>query len=144
MRAPGQSVADAQAKYSDFVSTEEAAANNLQIYFSDPDTEMTQINPESLAEFGKALHAIEDSLSPAHAGFQVWDYNPAHVLHHHNAENSINAQQMQNAVNAARSAFNTTYSFFGFTAGSNDNATVTTSQKDIGPCGGSTGTPCNK
>ena len=143
MRAPGQSVADAQAKFSDFVSTNEAVANNSQIYFSDPDTEMTEINSESLAAFGEALHAIEDSLSPAHAGFQVWDYNPAHVLHHHNAESSINAQQMQNAVNAARNAFNTTYSFFGFTAGSNDNATVTTSQHDIGPCGG-TSAPCPK
>lgn len=116
-------------------------ANNLQIYLSDSDTEFTSLNPEALAAFGAALHAIEDSLSPAHAGFKVWDYDPLHILHHHNAESHISPQQMQNAVNAARGAFNNTFSFFDFQAAP-DNPTVTTSQHDNLPCGGAGDPPC--
>ncbi len=147
MREPGQSVADAQGKFNDFVKTNEDAANNLQIYMSMPDTdqstEFTQLAPEALEAFGAALHAIEDSLSPAHAGFQVWDYNPLHIAQHHFNENSISPQQMQNAVNAARGAFNSTFSFFNFNVPL-DNSSVTTTQGGGQPCGGSTGVPCGK
>lgn len=143
MREPGQSVADAQGKFNDFVKNNEDAANNLQIYMSDPDTEFTTLTPEALEAFGAALHAIEDSLSPAHAGFQVWDYNPIHIVQHHFNENSISPQQMQNAVNAARGAFNSAFSFFNFNVPL-DNSSVTTSQGPATPCGGSTGVPCGK
>ena len=142
MRAPGQSVADAQAKYNDFVQTKEGSANNLQIWMSDPDAEFTTLTPEALEAFGAALHAIEDSLSPAHEGFQIWDYNPLHVMQHHNTENYISPQQMQKAVDAARNAFDNTFSFFGFTASDDIKGTVTTSQGPLIPCGGNTGHPC--
>jgi RHS repeat-associated protein len=146
MREPGQSVADAQAKYNDFVQGNEDAANNLQIYMSDPDTEFTTLTPDALEAFGRALHAIEDSLSPAHSGFQVWDYNAIHIAQHHFNENSINPQQMRNAVNAARSAFNSTFRFFNFNMPLDGDVTthVTTIQGSGQPCGGSTGVPCPK
>jgi hypothetical protein len=81
---------------------------------TDPDN-VGSLSDEALADFGRALHAILDSTSPAHAGFQVWDWrNPALVLRHHNAESTINQQQMGNAVFAARMAFNWTFVGFGF------------------------------
>jgi hypothetical protein len=74
------------------------------------------MSDEALARFGEALHAILDSTSPAHAGFQKWDRrNPFLLIAHHNAEKTINPQQMQNATTAARNAFNSTFGMFGFT-----------------------------
>jgi hypothetical protein len=68
------------------------------------------LSNNALAKFAAALHAILDSTSPAHAGFQVWEWwNPALVWRHHWAENSINPQQLNTAVAAARNAFNTTF-----------------------------------
>jgi RHS repeat-associated protein len=108
MRGPGQSVDDAQAEYQDFVSLNEDMAFQTQMNFwaaGNPG-----LSNDALAEFGAALHAIEDSTSPAHAGFQVWEWwKPALVWKHHWAENSISPQQLNTAVTAARSAFNSTF-----------------------------------
>jgi hypothetical protein len=63
------------------------------------------------------LAAILDSTSPAHAGFQKWDWrNLAAFVVHHRAEKTINPQQMLNAITAAQNAFNSTFGEFGFTA----------------------------
>ena len=116
MRSPGQTVQQAQSDYNDFVSGEETAAGQEQMIFwmSDPDNKLDQVSDQALEEFGHALHAILDSTSPAHEGFQVWDYNPAHIWAHHNAEKAPpTAQQMLNAVTAAQLAWQTTFSQFG-------------------------------
>jgi RHS repeat-associated protein len=142
MRAPGQSVAEAEGKYDNFVSASETAAQNAQMRFwmADPDNKLDNLSEASLEEFGEALHAIEDSLSPAHAGFQEWNWmNPFAVYRHIQTEKTISPQQMQNAVNAARNAYNATY---GYLIGNMDNTSVTTSQGEATPCGGSTGRPC--
>lgn len=142
MRGPDQTVEQAQGQYNDFVSGEESAAQNAQLQFwmADPDNKLDNLSDASLAAFGTALHAIEDSLSPAHSGFQVWNvWNLFADWRHHNAENTISPAQMQAAVNAAIKAYNATY---GNLIGDVDNTSVTTTQGDGVPCGGSTGNPC--
>jgi RHS repeat-associated protein len=108
MRGPGQSVADAQSDYQYFVSLYENSATKAQINFwvaGNPG-----LSKDALAMFGVALHAILDSTSPAHAGFQVWDlWNPALVWRHDRAESSISPQQLNTAVTAAKKAFNATF-----------------------------------
>lgn len=108
MRGPGQSVADTQAEYQDFVSTNEDQATSTQINFwaaSNPG-----LSNDALAKFAAALRAVLDSTSPAHAGFQVWQWwNPVLVWKHHWAENSISPQQLRTAVSAAQNAFRSTF-----------------------------------
>jgi hypothetical protein len=140
MRAPDQTVAQAEGQYNNFVNSEESDARDLEKEWLNPGEEAT-LSPAALGDFAHALHAILDSTSPAHAGFQVWDYNPIHVMQHHNAESSINRQQRANAISAAQNAFFATFGSFGFKP---DNTSVTTSQGDGQPCGGSTGVPCGK
>jgi RHS repeat-associated protein len=136
MRAPGQSVADAEMKYNDFVDGSEEKAFQIQYYGSDNDT---KLNPAALAEFAKALHAVLDSTSPSHAGFQVWDWsNFALVRRHIKGEKTINDQQRASAIQAAQNAFNKTFGYLGFMP---DNATVTTTQGGGTTCGG-TQNPC--
>jgi hypothetical protein len=115
MRGPDQTVTEAEQLYDDFVANNEDMATQTQVQF------WLAGNPgysnKALAEFAAALHAILDSTSPAHAGFQVWNWrNPALVWNHHWAENSISPQQLNNAVSAAQNAFNGTFSnpFAGF------------------------------
>jgi RHS repeat-associated protein len=108
MRGPGQSVAEAESEYNDFVSNNEDQAMKTQISFWLSGGK--GYSDKALAEFAAALHAVEDSTSPAHAGFQVWEwYNPKLVWQHHWAENSITPQQMNASVTAARNAFNATF-----------------------------------
>jgi hypothetical protein len=144
MSSPDQTVAQAQSQYNDFVSGEESEAQDAQMKFwtADPDNKLNDLSPASLEAFGKALHAVLDSTSPTHAGFQKWNWmNPSLVRQHINGESSISSQQMQNAVNAARNTYNATY---GSLIGDIDNTSVTTTQGDGIPCGGSTGHPCSK
>ena len=143
MRGPDQTVEQAQAQYNDFVSGEESAAQSAQLQFwmADPDNKLDDLSAASLEAFGQALHAILDSTSPAHAGFQKWDWrNPALVWRHHNAESTITPQQMQNAINAARNAYNATYSYL---IGPMDNSSVTTIQGEgTVRCGAGTPNQC--
>jgi RHS repeat-associated protein len=108
MRAPGQSVAEAQQDFEDFVSMNEDAATKAQVSFWIAGNQ--GFSNVALKRFAAALHAILDSTSPAHAGFQIWDWrNPALVWRHHWTENTINQQQLNNAVAAAQNAFNSTF-----------------------------------
>jgi RHS repeat-associated protein len=110
MRAPWESVAEAEAEYQDFVSTNEDAATKAQVNF------WIAGNPgfsnDALKKFALALHAILDSTSPAHAGFQVWDWRnlPDSLYFHERRESTINQQQLSTAVAVAQNAFNSTFS----------------------------------
>jgi hypothetical protein len=66
MRAPGESIADAQQKMCKFVSDNMAGYNGGN---------QSNIRDQILAfrDLGRALHPIMDSTSPAHSGWQVWD-----------------------------------------------------------------------
>jgi len=85
MRAPGQSIADAQGKMCKFVSDNMAGYNG-----GNQSNIRDQI--QAFRDLGRALHPIMDSTSPAHSGWQVWD-NPVFDWHemkaHGNAHGSI-------------------------------------------------------
>ena len=104
MRGPDESVADAQTAFRSFVANHENEATKAQISFwSSGNSGLTDT---ALAHFGAALHAIVDSTSPMHSGFQTWDWrNPLAVAKHFLGEASISPQQMSTAVSVARSAF---------------------------------------
>jgi RHS repeat-associated protein len=137
MRAPGQSVDDAQSKFDNFVDTKEFSADLRMWLSDDPST----LDPHSLEEFAEALHALVDQTSPAHMGFQVWDYDPRHIAAHMQNESTIRPDELQNAVNVARRAFNQTFGSFGFFI-SEDHSSVTTVQGQGVVCGKGTGNSC--
>lgn len=146
MSSDSQSGSAAFNQFSSFVSTWETEAQLSQDIFwlQDPDAASQTQSPEALAAFGMALHAYEDSTSPAHEGFQTWRwYDPLGFVIHHFRENKISDAQMNRAVAMARGAFLTTFGVDVHDAGGG--ATVTTTQGDgWAGCGGTTGTPCPK
>jgi RHS repeat-associated protein len=118
LSSPGQTAAEAAQKFSDFVSGSEADAQTIQIQFwlSDPDSALdNQLSDSALAAFGLALHDMVDSTSPAHAGFQLWNWKNFHdsLYAHERRESSITRPQLINAANVARNAFNATFGVFG-------------------------------
>jgi len=109
MSEPGQSGVDARTAYEDFVKRNEDQATRTQINFWAAGN--SGLSNRALAQFAAALHAVLDSTSPAHAGFQVWDWrNPVLVSSHHFAENSLTTPQLNTAVSAAQNAFSSTFS----------------------------------
>ena len=76
MRSTSETVEQAQSEYNKFVSDSEASAAQDQVNFwkqMTPDAEPSGVNGLSstaLSDFGLALHALTDSTSPAHMGFQ--------------------------------------------------------------------------
>jgi RHS repeat-associated protein len=108
MRAPWQSVDDARAQFSDFVKSNEDQATQIQVNFWKAGN--PGISDSALISFARALHAILDSTSPAHAGFQVWDWRDlGSDRRHRNAEARITSQQLSAAISAAHAAFSNTF-----------------------------------
>jgi hypothetical protein len=106
MRAPGQSVADAQRKMCAFVNSNLAAYQSLS---------NSQDQYSAFVALGRALHPIMDSTSPAHSGWQVWDnplLHPGETIPHGNAHGSIEgvdaltAPLMQETLQRMRDAMN--------------------------------------
>jgi hypothetical protein len=69
-------VAQAETQYNNFVSASETQAQSAQMQFwmADPDYKLDNLSEASLDAFGEALHAVLDSTSPAHSGFQEWNW----------------------------------------------------------------------
>ena len=65
MRAPGQSIADAQSKMCAFVNS------NLAGYLAHVGAGNIREQIMAYRDLGQALHPIMDSTSPAHAGWQI-------------------------------------------------------------------------
>ena len=61
----------------------------------------------ALSEFGRGLHALTDSTSPSHRGFQPWE--PSHALAHHNKEKSLGIDDYFNTINLMRQYYQTTF-----------------------------------
>lgn len=106
MRAPGQSIADAQGKMCQFVSDNMAGYNGGN---------QSNIRDQILAfrDLGRALHPIMDSTSPAHAGWQIWNnpiLHPLETIPHGNAHGSIEGVDaltpalLQETINRMQSA----------------------------------------
>lgn len=90
-----QSIQEAEALYERFLE------NNRQvskIRMSNP-----RYDPERLRYLGKNLHAISDSTSPMHAGFQVW--NLSQGIEHFVGELTINSGQLSNAISEVRKEY---------------------------------------
>jgi hypothetical protein len=74
MRAPGQTVEQAEAQYNDFVSGEVQAAQEAQIKFWSANPDSKGLSNEALSHFAMALHAVVDSTSPCSRGFSILEY----------------------------------------------------------------------
>lgn len=108
MRGPDQSVEEAKQLYNDFVANNEEIATRTQVDFWLAGN--SGYSDKALASFAAALHAVTDSTSPAHEGFQVWNWRDVKlILRHRKAESSITQQQLQTAIATARAAFRTTF-----------------------------------
>ena len=110
MSSPGESEEHAEADYNTFVSMNEDAATNDQVNFWLAGG--TGYSDKALAEFAAALHAVVDSTSPTHRGFQVWNWkNPLLVAKHvyGERESVFSGSVVDEAISAAQQAFNKTF-----------------------------------
>jgi hypothetical protein len=91
-----------------FVADNESKAQQVQEFWAQ--SGHTGVSPNALTAFGNALHTVEDRTSPAHEGEQPW-YGSWHwsAVQHVWAEHSINQNQMNNSVAAARYAYFRTF-----------------------------------
>jgi len=113
MSSPGQTTGQAEAQYNEFVQQNEDQATQAQVKFWLAGN--SGLSKSALAKFAAALHAILDSTSPAHAGFQTWDWrNPVLVRTHILTESSITPGQLSNAAVTAQGAFVSTFGFNPF------------------------------
>jgi len=69
MRAPDQSIADAKRKTCEFIRV------NMQVFRALQNSSIAKNRRSAYLALGAALHAVMDSTSPSHRGFQIW--NPA-------------------------------------------------------------------
>ncbi len=106
MRGPGQSVADAQAAYNAFVADHLNRATQAQINFWAHGN--AGLSNDALKQFAMALHAILDSTSPEHLGFQEWNWNPLSALVHRSGERLIMSWELDNGAKMARDSFSNT------------------------------------
>jgi len=108
MRSPLQLPENAQANYAAFVSSHLDRATKIQINFWGQGN--TGLSNDALKEFGLALHAILDSSSPLHAGFQVWNiWDPTKWTTHFFGERDITPRQLQSATQVSQHIFNITF-----------------------------------
>ena len=95
--------------YRDFVAANLNEARKLQISFWGAGN--PGISNDALAKFALALHAILDSTSPLHEGFQLWDVRrPAFWFKHAFFEGQMTPRQRSRAITEARDAFNQVFS----------------------------------
>jgi RHS repeat-associated protein len=88
MRDPGESIRKAQTRYRDFVCGQLEAAQNAPH------------DIDALYRLGMGMHALMDSTSPAHRGFQVWwPENYVYQYKHMMSEQDIDPATLQETVN---------------------------------------------
>ena len=107
MRGPRQSVAGAQAAYNAFVADHLNRATQAQINFWAHGN--AGLSNDALKQFAMALHAILDSTSPEHLGFQEWNWNPLSALVHRSGERLIMSWELDNGAKMARDSFSNTF-----------------------------------
>jgi hypothetical protein len=105
MRAPWQSVNEAEGLYNQFLTEHLAAAIAAQRAWKA--LGHCDDSPEALDEFGYIFHAVTDSISPAHRGFQIWDWpDISGDIKHRGEENVIYPNEMRESVSAATGYYN--------------------------------------
>jgi hypothetical protein len=111
-RAPDQTVPEAQALFSKLVDDSIWEAQHTQAGFEAAGG--YGLNLDALSAFAKAAHAITDSLSPAHGGFQEWGgwfQNPwgTAIEGHGQRESTITPAQLSQNAQAVRQLFIRTF-----------------------------------
>ena len=110
MHSPSQTAGQARQAYLKFVNERMNTANTLQFgTFLNQNGDAGLFN-NALEAFAELLHAVTDDLSPAHEGFQEWNFDLLDVATHVRTENApITPGQLQRAVEASRQVFLTTF-----------------------------------
>jgi RHS repeat-associated protein len=113
LRSPGEDPAAARRAIDANIKGHQRAAQRAQ--GETPPSQVNQITPGALNEFGQALHTVTDRTSPAHtdangnpmewAGIPVTPAEVAAASQHAAEEANITAEQMDAAVKAARESF---------------------------------------
>jgi hypothetical protein len=111
MMAPGENPATAKQDTKNFISNQEHQA---QVDQKGTPANASEINDKSMKAFGNGAHTVADGTSPAHVDPQgnplPWDpYSPSAVKTHEAAEATITPDEMNNAVEKLRQAFQETY-----------------------------------
>ena len=133
MSSDSENVVQAEAEYNKFVSDSETAAAQDQVMFWNqmtPDVQPSGIgglSSNALGKFGLALHAVADSTSPVHRGFQEWKYyDLPGVWDHHQGEAQISPYQMQNAIRVVQNEFKKTFGDYWYVMATQCHAWITT------------------
>jgi hypothetical protein len=96
MSNPGQSVEEAQQQYRDFICSQLRSAQSAPTRYG------------AIRQLGMGMHAIMDSTSPSHRGFQVWvpmDIDPIGAWRHRQAESTITPNDLEVTVDLLRGYF---------------------------------------
>jgi hypothetical protein len=108
LRAPGQRVDQAKDLFTVFRDQHLNQATKSQMDFWLAGN--AGLSRDALVSFAMALHAVLDSTSPSHIGFQEWDWrNVPRVRQHIRGERNITAQQFAVAVSATQDLFGATF-----------------------------------
>jgi hypothetical protein len=108
MRSPMQLPESAEGNYAAFVSNHLDRATKIQVNFWAQGK--SGFSNDALKEFGLALHAILDSTSPLHAGFQVWNiFDPTKWAIHFFGERDISPRQLESVSKLSQNVFNSTF-----------------------------------
>ena len=78
MRSPYEAIANAKVNYEQFVKEKKQLAKTTRLHASFVSKECDDFK-KAIRSIGAAFHALSDSKSPSHAGFQIW-YGPSDVL----------------------------------------------------------------
>ena len=100
MSLPGEDPARAAAKWLQFIQIQTDKAKTCGTDHWD-----------ALWEFGKGLHALADSTSPAHVGFQPWFWLPtrSEFIAHHRLEEDISPNDYERTITLMRHYYQATF-----------------------------------
>jgi len=111
MSQRGESAEEAALKWSKYLTDQQDKARNAlhqgKVLCGHPGPVIVSDLDKAMSEFGRGLHALSDSTSPSHRGFQPWEAE--HVRSHHNAEKTISPQDLQTTVDLMRHYYKTTF-----------------------------------
>jgi hypothetical protein len=107
MRAPSESVAEAEGKAARFYEDRIAEASRLQAAAEARGA--TTVTIQALFALGEGLHPVADATSPEHEGFQVWRgtslFELPAALDHVDGERWMSPEREQVAIQMLRAAY---------------------------------------
>ena len=113
MKAPGESNEKAKQDANKFISDQETKAKND---IKGPSRQLSDINDNSMVDFGKAGHTVLDGSSPAHVDadgnpreWNVFDYPGIQAHEAEEGWSALTPERETAAIDALRQAFANTY-----------------------------------